>query len=102
MEDYAKDISELVNTAVDKAKELGNSAKLRALITAEEAKIREQYYQLGKKYYKLYNDTPETDLSDIVDEIRSRKNKIAKYKEDMKRGNDDGADVYEADEETYD
>jgi len=92
MEDYSKDITKLFNDAVDKAKEIGQGAKIRALITAEEAKIREQYYQLGKKYYILYNESPESELFDYVDRIKASKSKIERYKKSL---NNDSSDEYE-------
>ncbi len=91
MEDYTRDITRLLNDAVDKAKEIGQGAKLRALITAEEAKIREQYYQLGKKYYRLYNDTPETELLDYVDKIKASREKIDAFKAEL---NNEGSAEY--------
>ncbi len=91
MDDYMKEISKVVEIAIDKAKELGGTAKLHALIKAEEAKKQEQYYRLGKKYYQLFADTPEKDLSVYVDKLKKCDEKIAELKEELKK---DEGDTY--------
>lgn len=92
MEDFSKDIAKFVEAAAQKAKELGGVAKLYALIKAEEAKKQEQYYRLGKKYYQLFKDAPEKDLAGYVDKLKACDEKIAEYKEELKKeeSEDDG------------
>lgn len=94
MDEYLKEISKFVEAAVEKAKELGGTAKLYALIKAEEAKKQEQYYRLGRKYYKLFADTPEKDLALYVQKLKVCDEKIASLKEELKK--DNGADYAEA------
>lgn len=85
MEDYSKDLSKLIQDAVDKAKEIGGITKLHAMIKAEEAKKQEQYYRLGRKYYELYKDTPEMELVDFVDKLAACDAKIKEYKKQIKK-----------------
>lgn len=91
MDDYMKDITKFVEAAIEKAKELGGTAKLHALIKAEEAKKQEQYYRLGRKYYQLFADTPEKDLVIYVDKLKKSDARIAELKEELK---DDGGDNF--------
>lgn len=83
--DYSKEISKFMETAIEKAKELGGAGKLHALISAEEAKKQEQYYRLGKQYYKLFQDAPEKDLASYVEKLVSSDKKIAEYREELKK-----------------
>ena len=89
MDDYMKEISKFVEGAIEKAKELGGTAKLHALIKAEEAKKQEQYYRLGKKYYQLFKDTPEKDLNVYVQKLKACDEKIAELKDELKKDEGD-------------
>ena len=89
MDDYMKEISKFVENAIEKAKELGGTAKLHALIKAEEAKKQEQYYRLGKKYYQLFADTPEKDLNVYVQKLKASDEKIAELREQLKKDEGD-------------
>ena len=84
MADFTNDLADVLSTVADKVKEYGGYAKLQALIKAEEAKKQEMYYRLGKKYYELYKDVPDSELADIVDKLILADEKIAAYKEDLK------------------
>ena len=84
------DLSGVLETVVDKAKEYGGYAKIQALIKAEEAKKQEQYYFLGKKYYELYKDAPASDLTEITDKLVACDEKITALKEELKEAMDAG------------
>lgn len=84
------DLSGVLETVVDKAKEYGGIAKIQALIKAEEAKKQEQYYFLGKKYYELYKDAPASDLTEITDKLVACDEKIMVLKEELKKAQDAG------------
>lgn len=83
MEDYSKEFGKFVEAALEKAKELGGVAKIHALIKAEEAKKQEQYYRLGKKYYELFKDAPEKDLSLYVNKLKACDEKIVSLREEL-------------------
>ena len=85
MDDFAKDMSKFMDAAIEKAKEFGETAKIHALIKAEEAKKQEQYYRLGKKYYELFKDAPEKDLAKYVDKLKACDEKIASFRDELKK-----------------
>ena len=93
MDDYMNDITKFVENAIEKAKELGGTAKTHALIKAEEAKKQEQYFRLGRRYYKLFKDTPEQDLLVFVDKLKACDARIEELKESLPAN--DGADFTE-------
>ena len=82
-EEFGENVSDVAKDVTEKAKELGESAKLHTLIKTEELKIQEQYYKLGKRYYSLYCDTADPELIDIIDIISVAQDKIASYKEQL-------------------
>ena len=88
MDDYMKDITRFVENAIEKAKELGGTAKIHALIKAEEAKKQEQYFRLGRRYYKLFKDSPEQDLLVFVDKLKACDRKIEELKESLNDAGD--------------
>jgi len=77
------DFQKVVQSVVDKAKELTGVAKIHADIKSEELKMQQQYYRLGKKYYKTFKDTPEQDLREYVDSIEISEEKIWEYKDKL-------------------
>ena len=83
------DFSRIVNDAVIKLKEFGEIARLHALIKGEEAKKQELYYRLGKKYYSLYKDCPEKDLSETVEKLQNCDRRIAQYRETLADSGED-------------
>lgn len=68
-----------------KAKGVAEVTKLHTSIAAEEVKIKEHYYQLGKKYYEQFKDAPDMEFIGIVDNINAANERIAKYKEALKK-----------------
>lgn len=101
MADFTEDISRVINTVVEKAKEYGGAAKIQALIKAEEAKKQEQYYRLGKKYYELYKDAPAADLSEIMEKLIACDDKIEEYRKALKDAQDAKYTEVSEPEETY-
>ena len=85
MADLSKMFSSVKNTAV----ELGGELKVQGLIKAEELKIQEIYHKLGKKYYELYKDSPESSLREFVDKLDECNKKIAEYREQLESPNGD-------------
>ena len=72
----AKDVGE-------KAKELSGTAKIHANIKAEEIRIRDLYYKLGKKYYEIYKESPDTEVTEFVDRINEANEKIEGYRKEL-------------------
>lgn len=78
MDIFNKMGEELTNAGIGIAKvtkEMTENAKLHASITAEEAKIREQYRIIGEKYYKQCKNTEQEEL--LSEEYREAFDKIA-------------------------
>ncbi|MEG1848230.1 MAG: hypothetical protein RRX92_05575 [Lachnospiraceae bacterium] len=83
LDDVGESITEVAKEVGTKAKEIGGTAKIYVNIKAEEVKIQDLYYKLGKRYYSLYQDTADLELLDIIDAISACNDKIAKYKEEQ-------------------
>ena len=92
-DDLGENISNMAKDVGEKAKELSGTAKIHANIKAEEVKIQELYYKLGRKYYELYQLTPDEGVRDIVSKIDDGNKKIREFKEDLKEANEDNGAV---------
>ena len=85
LDDLGNSFTEVAKDVGDKAVEIGTNVATYANIKAEELKIQEQYYKLGKRYYSLYQDTADPELLDMIDAISASNEKIAKYKEEIEK-----------------
>lgn len=65
------------------AKDVAGTAKLNVQLKEAELNRSKLFYQLGKKYYELYKDDPEEDMTDIMEAIGKCDAQIAKYQEDI-------------------
>jgi hypothetical protein len=88
-DDLGENISNIAKDVGEKAKELSGTAKIHANIKAEEVKIQELYYKLGRKYYELYQLTSDEGVKDIVSKIDACNKKIREFKEDLNETNED-------------
>lgn len=68
---------------IGKSKDLGNEAKIRATIIAEERKIKEQYKAIGEIYYKLHKDNHEDAFQVMVDKIKRSEKVINQAKKEL-------------------
>lgn len=71
---------------VNKAKELGDSAKLNLANMAEEDKIRQAYVEIGMQYVAMHGESPEPEYTPMVAKIRTSQAIIAENK--LKMGKD--------------
>lgn len=76
---------------IDKTKETVNNiceaTKLHAKIVAQETKVRELYYKLGREYYyDLENDVDDVSgLEELCDDIKQRLARIASMKKKLSK-----------------
>lgn len=68
-----------------KTKEVAEISKLHASIAAEEVKIKEHYYQIGKLYYERFKDVPDLEFLDEIDRINESNAKIQSMREALNR-----------------
>ncbi len=83
IEELGESVVSIAKDVGEKAKEISGVAKIHANIKAEEVRIQDLYYKLGKKYYEVYQDTPDTEVLDFVDRIKEANDKIANYRKEL-------------------
>ena len=60
LDDFSKKLTTAADLAVDKAKDLAETGKLKLDIATEEKEIQNLYAQIGKSVYHLEKDNPES------------------------------------------
>lgn len=83
LDEFGESVVSIAKDVGEKAKELSGTAKIHANIKAEEIRIQDLYYKLGKKYYEVYQDTPDTEVTQFVDRINEANEKIAEYRKEL-------------------
>lgn len=79
-----KSISDASQGAIQKGKDIADSAKMSSMISEEEKKISSNFLTLGMKYFEECGDNPSETLAELVNNIRESKAKIAELEEKIK------------------
>lgn len=82
-DDLGKKISQAGQSAVQKTKDITDTAKLNSAISEEEKKINNAYIQLGQQYMTLYGNNPEPAFAELVNIVNTAKASIEDYKKQI-------------------
>lgn len=82
-DDLGKKLSQAGQTAVQKTKEMTDIARINGLISDEEKKVNNNYYQIGKLYVAMHQSDFENDFSGMITAIRESETKIRDYKQQI-------------------
>lgn len=69
--------------AMQKAKEISDVAKFNSLISDEETKINNTYYQIGKLYAEMYPNYNEQEFTGMIAAIGEADEKIKSYRQQI-------------------
>ena len=75
--------SETTAKAMQKAKEMSDVAKLNSMISEEEAKINNTYYQVGKLYVTMHPHDHEEEFAGMVASLAEAEEKIKSYRQQI-------------------
>lgn len=76
-------VSETTTKAMQKVKEMSNVAKLNSMISEEETKINNIYYQIGKLYTVMYSYNHEEEFATMIAALREADEKIRSYRQQI-------------------
>lgn len=82
-DDLGKKISQAGQTAVQKTKEMTEIARINGLISDEEKKVNNGYYQIGKLYFTIHQNDYESAFGGMVVAICDAEAKIKDYKQQI-------------------
>lgn len=82
-DDLGKKISQAGQTAVQKTKEMTEIARINGLISDEEKKMTNNYYQIGKLYVAMHQHDFESDFAGMIAAISESETKIRDYKQQI-------------------
>lgn len=82
-DNIGKKASEATAKAIQKAQELSEISRVNALISAEEKKMNETYYQIGKLYVSLHGSDCDENFSGMVSAVLECDQKISEYRKQI-------------------
>lgn len=75
--------SETTAKAMQKAKEMSDIAKLNSMISEEETKINNTYYQIGKLYATMYPHYKEEEFEGMITLLGEAEEKVKSYRQQI-------------------
>lgn len=82
-DDLGKKLSQAGQTAVQKTKEMTDIARINGMISDEEKKVNNNYYQIGKLYVAMHQTDFESDFAEMMTAIKESETKIRDYKQQI-------------------
>ncbi len=82
-DDLSKKLSQASQSAVQKAKEMTDIARINGAISDEEKKINNSYYQIGKLYVSMHETDYEDNFAAVIAAIKESEAKICEYKQQL-------------------
>lgn len=82
-DNFSQKASETTAKAMQKAKEMSDIAKLNSMISEEETKINNTYYQIGKLYVAMHSHDYEEEFVGMITTIGEADEKIKNYKQQV-------------------
>lgn len=82
-DNLTKKVSEASATAIQKGKEFTDIARLNSLVSDEEKKITNAYYQIGKLYVSIHRKDYEKDFAGMIETIVESEEKIVTLKKQI-------------------
>lgn len=75
--------SETTVKAMQKAKDMSDIAKLNSVISEEETKINNIYYQIGKLYIAIHPDDYEEEFTGMIASLAEAESKLSNYRQQV-------------------
>lgn len=82
-DNFSQKASETTAKAMQKAKEMSDIAKLNSMISEEESKINNSYYQIGKLYTAMHSHDCEEEFANLVAVVQQAEEKIQSYRQQI-------------------
>lgn len=83
-EDIGKKVSQTSQEAIRKTKIMAETSKLNSQISAEKRVINENYLKMGEKYFELFCESADENLSCFVAAIKEAQQKIEGFEDQIK------------------
>lgn len=79
-DDFGKKLSQASQSAVQKTKDITEVAKINGMISDEEKKLNNCYFQIGKLYVQLHRNNCEAEFVKLMEAVCQSEAKIADYR----------------------
>ncbi len=82
-DDLGKKVADAGQKTMQKTKEISDVARINSLITQEENKINNMYYQIGKLYVSMHRNDCEEEFFGMLNSIAELEKNIKEYKKQI-------------------
>lgn len=82
-DELGKKLSQAGQSAVQKTKEVTDIARMNSVISDEEKKINNNYYQIGKLYVAIHASDYESDFASMIASIKDSEQKVVEYRQQI-------------------
>lgn len=82
-EDLGKKLTQASQNTIQKTKGIADTAKISAMISEEEKKIRNNYQEIGELYVSLHSEDAEDALALLVQDVKDAQKRITDYRQQI-------------------
>ena len=82
-DNFSQKASETTAKAVQRAKEMSDIARMNSMISEEETKINNIYYQIGKLYVTIHSHDHEEEFTGMIVSLAEAEEKIKNYRQQV-------------------
>lgn len=82
-DDLGKKVSDAGQKTLQKTKEMSDTAKINSMISEEERKLNNTYYQIGKLYVSVHGGDGEEEFVGMLSSIAESESKIREYRKQI-------------------
>lgn len=76
-----KKIGDVAGSAADKAKDLAETTRLNAAISAEEKRIQQYYQEIGEMIFEQDKENPNSPAAELCKKVLASQQMIAEFKQ---------------------
>lgn len=83
LDDLGKRVTDAGQKTMQKTKEISDIARINSLITQEENKINNTYYQIGKLYVSIHGNDCEDEFTGMISTVAELEQKVQEYRKQI-------------------
>lgn len=83
LDDLGRRVTDAGQKTMQKTKELSDIARINSLITQEENKINNTYYQIGKLYVSIHGSNCEDEFTGMISTVAELEQKVQEYRKQI-------------------
>lgn len=83
LDDFGKKVSDAGQKTLQKTKEMSEVVRINSLISQNESRLNNLYYQIGKLYVSVHGNEREEAFSEMIDSVAEMEQQISGYRKQI-------------------